>query len=108
MLVVRDTQSIESREVASSPASGNPAASDVEKPADSDQLESANMDSIQPCFPAGLAKSQEQTTRFNLNLFMLDTLTLPQGLFAEEVQFVNAEECMQYYKRYVDQHLQQL
>ena len=56
--------------------------------------------------------SQEQPTRFNFDLFVLDTLTLPRGLFAEderqEVQFDNAGECTQYCERYVEERLQQL
>ena len=36
---------------------------------------SANTERVQPFFPAGLAVSQEQPTRFNFNLFVLHPLT---------------------------------
>ncbi|KAL9989677.1 hypothetical protein ACROYT_G004247 [Oculina patagonica] len=60
---------------------------------------------VQPYFPVALARSQEQPTQFNFELFMFDTLTLPRGLFSEEereeVTFQDTKECVEYCERYV-------
>ena len=60
---------------------------------------------LHPYFPAGLAKSVEQLTEFNFEMFLFDTLKLPRGLFPEDesqqVEFENLDECRQYCERYV-------
>ena len=79
---------------------------------DTDETRSADTERVPPFFPAGLAVSQEQPTQFNFNLFVLDSLTLPRGLFAEderqEVHFEDAAECTAYCERYVQERLQEL
>ena len=73
---------------------------------------SADTDRVQSFFPVGLATSQEQPAQFNFNLFMLDNLTLPRGLFAEderdEVHFEDAKECTEYCEPYVEERIQEL
>lgn len=106
----RGTQSTESREVES--AGHDTVTSNSEQLVDTHEPGRAHTHSVQPFFPTGLARSQEQPTQFNFDLFVLDNLTLPRGLFAdderEEVHFEDAEECREYCERYVLERLQQL
>ena len=75
---------------------------DQERPSTSRDVERVI---IVPYFPAGLARSSEETTGFNFGLFLYDTLCLPNGLFGDdaggEVQFESLEQCRQYCTRYV-------
>lgn len=81
-------------------------------PAPSHEDPGAIPSSLQPYFPAAFALSPEQPTHFNFELFLLDTLTLPRGLFAEdergEVHFENAKRCAEYCERYVKERLESL
>ena len=67
---------------------------------------------IEPYFPAGLAKSAEQPTEFNFELFLFDTLKLSRGLFPEDqessVEFRTLEECQDYCKQFVEGRLEWL
>ena len=60
---------------------------------------------LEPYFAAGLAKSPEEPTVFNFELFLFDTLELPCGLFADgeagPVSFRDVGECEEYCARFV-------
>ena len=60
---------------------------------------------LEPYFAAGLAKSPEELTVFNFELFLFDTLELPCGLFADDeagpVSFSDVGECEEYCARFV-------
>ena len=60
---------------------------------------------IIPYFPLGLAVSPEERTQFNFNLFLYDSLRLPNGLFpgdaAGEKVFEDLQTCRDYCSRYV-------
>ena len=60
---------------------------------------------IVPYFPLGLAVSPEERMQFNFNLFLYDSLRLPNGLFpddgAGEVVFEDLQTCREYCSRYV-------
>ena len=76
-LGARSAFGTQSREVESTPPGHEAVTSNQEEAADTDETRSANTERVQPFFPADLAVSQEQPTRFNFNLFVLDSLTLP-------------------------------
>ena len=62
-----------------------------------------------PYFPPGLAVSKERPLEFNFELFLFDTLHLPQGLFPDDrdgpVDFPSLTECRSYCERFVQQEI---